>query len=212
MSKFNYLIGFFKNLTNTRISKFALVDNYSKFHATSRICRKVKTIKSNIHAFTYISPCTEIVYANIGKFCSIGPECIIGLPSHSFNNISTSPIFTSKNNSTKYQWTHKNTYNEFKQINICNDVWIGSRVIVMGGVKIGNGAIIGAGAIVTKDVPDYTVVAGIPAKIIKYRFSKEIIDLLLKIKWWNMPDKKIKKNIQFFQKDNFSVEDLKTIN
>ena len=82
---------------------------------------------------------------------------------------------------------------------IGNDVWIGERVMVMGGVKIGNGAVVGAGAIVTKDVPPYAIVAGVPAKVIRYRFSAEVIDELERIEWWNVNDKLLKENIAKFQ-------------
>ena len=77
-------------------------------------------------------------------------------------------------------------------INIENDVWIGAYSTIMSGVKIGNGAVIGASSVVTKDIPPYAIVAGNPAKIIKYRFTEEQIVSLLKIEWWNWDEYKIK--------------------
>ena len=85
-----------------------------------------------------------------------------------------------------------------KKVIIGNDVWIGENVTLLPSVKIGNGAIISAGSIVTKDVPDYAIVGGVPAKIIKYRFSKEEIKILNDIKWWEWPNEKIKQNINYF--------------
>lgn len=85
---------------------------------------------------------------------------------------------------------------------IGNDVWIGYDAIIMPGVKIGDGAIIGTRAIVTNDVPPYTIVGGIPAKVIKKRFSDDIILKLLKIKWWDWPNEKIKANIKHIQSGN----------
>ncbi len=82
---------------------------------------------------------------------------------------------------------------------IGNDVWIGYDAIIMSGVKIGDGAIIGTRAIVTNDVPPYTIVGGIPAKVIKKRFGDDIILKLLKIKWWDWPYEKIKANIKYIQ-------------
>jgi serine acetyltransferase len=79
----------------------------------------------------------------------------------------------------------------------------------MGGVHIGDGAIIGAGSIVTKDIPAYAVAAGVPAKVIRYRFEETIIEKLLTMKWWNMPEEKLKKNIELFQTENFNLSDLK---
>ncbi|MFT5875037.1 MAG: virginiamycin A acetyltransferase [Clostridium sp.] len=81
-------------------------------------------------------------------------------------------------------------------------MWIGYDAIIMAGVKIGDGAIIGTRAIVTNDVPPYTIVGGIPAKVIKKRFNDDIIFKLLKIKWWDWPDEKIQANIQHIQLGN----------
>lgn len=85
-----------------------------------------------------------------------------------------------------------------KQVIIGNDVWIGADVTIMGGVRIGNGAVVAAGALVAKDVPPYAIVGGNPAKVIKYRFSPEVIDKLQKLKWWNWPVDKIKEAIPLF--------------
>lgn len=102
-------------------------------------------------------------------------------------------------------FTHKS---EDERVFIGNDVWVGSHVLVKGGVHIGNGACVAAGAVVVKDVPPYAIVGGVPAKVIRYRFSPEIIQRLLELKWWNWDEKKLKDNISFFQRDNFSVNDV----
>lgn len=85
-----------------------------------------------------------------------------------------------------------------KPIEIGNDVWIGANVVILPGVKIGDGAILAAGAIVTKDVEPYAIVGGVPAKHIKYRFPEEMRKSFLRIKWWNWPVKKIKENLELF--------------
>ena len=123
--------------------------------------------------------------------------------------ISTSPIFTERTNATGKSWINKNLFKSSKKTHIGNDVWIGYGALIKSGVKIGDGAIIGAGAVFTKDVPSYTIVGGIPARHIRKRFSENIINILLEIKWWNMPDKLIKKNIHLFQKENLTIEELK---
>lgn len=92
-----------------------------------------------------------------------------------------------------------------------NDVWIGSRVMVVGGVTIGDGAVIAAGAVVTKDVPPYAVVGGAPAKVIKYRFSEDIVKFLEELEWWNLPESELKKHIELFQTEGVKIGDLKRL-
>ncbi len=82
---------------------------------------------------------------------------------------------------------------------IGNDVWIGYEAIIMAGVTVGDGAIIGTRAVVTKDVPPYTIVGGVPAKVIRKRFSDDVISTLLEAKWWDWPEEKIKKHISDIQ-------------
>jgi acetyltransferase-like isoleucine patch superfamily enzyme len=207
-----YLLGLINNFFNVRISKLALIDNKSTFDKTARVCRHVKIINSNIGGFTYVASKTQILEGNIGKFCSIASDCRIGLASHSLNYISTSPIFTSKNNATKYQWIQRDMFEEIQKVNIGNDVWIGIGSIIMGGVSVGDGAVVAAGAIVTKDVPPYSIVAGVPAKVIKYRFEKEIIEFLSEVSWWDWPIDKLKNKLNFFSMDSFNMSDLKELN
>ena len=84
----------------------------------------------------------------------------------------------------------------------------GGNISYIPGVKIGDGAVIAAGAVVVKDVPPYAIVGGVPAKIIRYRFSPEIIEKLLELKWWNLDDEILKEKIGFFQKDNICIDDV----
>jgi hypothetical protein len=87
---------------------------------------------------------------------------------------------------------------------IQNDVWIGAKSTIMSGVKISNGSVVGAGSVVTKDVPPYAIVAGNPAKVVKYRFSEEQIEKLLSIAWWNWDEQKIKDNAMDMWSDNIN--------
>lgn len=133
----------------------------------------------------------------IGKFCSVacGAKFIFNSANHTLKSLSTYPFplffeeWESDRTKVAESWDNKG------DIVIGNDVWIGYEAVIMSGVTIGDGAIIGTRAVVTKDVPPYTIVGGVPAKPIRKRFSDEIIARLLDVKWWNYSDERIKANI-----------------
>jgi carbonic anhydrase/acetyltransferase-like protein (isoleucine patch superfamily) len=108
--------------------------------------------------------------------------------------VSSSPFFY-KNEKLSKDRTY---FEEYRQTIIGNDVWIGARAILIDGITVGDGAVIGAGAVVTKDVPPYAIVGGVPAKIIKYRFEPEVIEFLLASQWWNKDRSWIEENISLF--------------
>ncbi len=145
---------------------------------------------------TYSAP--DLYVANpeetvIGSFTSIGNGVRLGHGTHPQSYLSTSPYFYL--NWLKYKTSLTPTHGEWEHlapIRVGSDVWIGDNVVVKNGVTIGHGAIIGAKALVTKDVPPYAVMGGVPAKILKYRFTADIIEKLLKLKWWTLPNYQIK--------------------
>lgn len=188
-------------LFSKNISRFALIDSKSQISKNSKINRFVKIIKSSIDDYSYVGPSSVLTNCEVGKFCSISNYVLVGPSLHPINHISTSPIFYSPQNGTGTQWTHKATYDDFPpRTYIANDVWIGLNVIIMGGLKIGNGAIIAANAVVTKDIPPYSIVAGMPAKIIKYRFDDKTIERFENLDWWNYPDDFLKENLEILSK------------
>ena len=145
----------------------------------------------------------------IGKFCSIacGAKFLFNSANHTLSSLSTYPfpLFFEEWGLEKKDVT--NAWDNEGDIVIGNDVWIGYEAVVLAGVTIGDGAIIGTRAVVTKNVPPYTIVGGVPAKPIKKRFSEETISALLEIQWWNWSKERIARNIGAIQCGN--IEQLK---
>lgn len=139
--------------------------------------------------FSYVSPGCTAANRNsrIGKYCSIGANVALGVSQHPTNWLSTSPVFYMKR---LFGFPHDGIENYVENnlvapVTICNDVWIGCRAIIMDGITIGDGAIVAAGAVVTKDVPPYAIVGGVPARVIRYRFDEQTIKDLTIQKWWD---------------------------
>ena len=162
---------------------------------------------STVGDYTFISRNSWISKTEIGKFCSVGPNWVCGWGIHPVDGISTSPMFysTLKQNGMTLSGTDK--VQERKPIKIGNDVFIGMNVTILDGVKVGDGAVIGAGCVVSKDVPPYAIVVGCPMQILRYRFSEDTIAKLLKIKWWDWPQDRLREvEKHFFDVDDFVNE------
>lgn len=177
---------------NIKVGDYTIYNDY---------CNDPKDFEKNNVLYQYPINNDKLI---IGKFCSIACKAKFLMTSgnHTSKSLSTYtfPIFYEE---WGLEFSHiTDAWDNKGDIVIGNDVWIGYDAIIMSGVKIGDGAIIGTRAIVTNDVPPYTIVGGIPAKIIKKRFSDDIISKLLKIKWWDWTDEEIQANIQHIQVGN----------
>ncbi|WP_139891443.1 CatB-related O-acetyltransferase [Bacillus sp. D386] len=152
--------------------------------------------KTTIGDYTYFSANCSIMHANIGSFCSIGPDSKIGLGSHPTDFISTSPIFYSTSKVVNnINWVDRDYHVEFKKVNIRDNVWLGANVFIMNDIEIGEGAICAAGSVITKDVPPYSIVGGIPAKVLKYRFDANTIEQLLELRLYQRSEEWLKENL-----------------
>ena len=141
----------------------------------------------------------------IGRYCAIAPNSRFLSANHRMNWAGMQVRFYKEIVGAPFCGENKGG------IEVGSDVWVGTRVIITPGVRVGDGAVIGAGSIVTKDVPPYSITAGNPAKHRRYRFSSEIIEQLLSLKWWDWPIDRIKRNRKFFTTDLNSVSDLNSI-
>jgi len=152
----------------------------------SHIMKNCLINSSTIGKYSYTGPNCIIQNTTIGNYCSIANDVMCGLGNHPLDSFSTSPLFYRKDNPLKVEITEdKDLSFEYKPITIGNDVWIGAKATILDGVTIDNGAVVAAGAVVSKDVPPYAIVAGVPAKIIRYRFDIEKIEALNASEWWN---------------------------
>lgn len=152
---------------------------------------------SKIGSYSYVGRNSLVQNTTIGKFCSIANDVFIGLGTHPISRFSTSPLFYNRYNTFKIELIETDLQVvEYKPIIIGNDVWIGARAILLDGVTVGHGAIIAANSVVTRDVPPYAIVGGVPARVLKYRFHEASIAKLLELNWWDWPIEKIKDRIE----------------
>ena len=203
-----YIKGWCKSLFNKRISSLSLVHENCNISPNAVVYLQARISAVTLGDYSYIGRGTIIHNTTIGRFCSISDFCVIGLPGHSINTISTSSLFSGVNNGTKSSWVKKDMPHHQVDVKIGNDVWIGYRAMIPSNVTIGDGAVIAAGAVVVKDVPPYAVVGGVPAKVIKYRFSQDVIAKLTELSFWNKTDEELQKNIELFQKEDLTISDL----
>jgi acetyltransferase-like isoleucine patch superfamily enzyme len=162
-----------------------------KISSKSKIEAGTECYFTNMDKYSFCGYNCLINYAQIGSFTSIANGVIIGGNNHPLNWASMSPVFYSDKDSLNYKFSIFEKNPPVLTI-IGSDVWIGQNVIIKQGLTIGHGSVIGMGSVVTKDVLPYQVVAGNPAKFIKYRFSTEIIADLLSLKWWSFDVDRIK--------------------
>ncbi len=160
-----------------------------KLGARVKVKRGVElSSRVSIGDYSYIQNGTMIESGSIGRFCSIGPFCQIGLAQHPLHFLSTSPQLYGKSNI----FSKPSTWDAYTTPPVIeDDVWIGGNAIILQGIRIGCGAIIAAGAVVTKDVDPYTIVGGIPARKIRDRFDQELRTYLLSVRWWELPTDKL---------------------
>lgn len=185
----------------SKVSPLTLIKG-SKLSKKCSILSGTRFYNSSIDDYSYIGRGCFIEHTKIGKFCSIADKCNIGLASHPISWVSTSPVFCSGKNVLKANFADA-PYKTIKNTIIENDVWIGMNACIMAGVNIGTGAIIGAGAIVTKDVEPYAIVGGNPAKLIRFRFDESQVQYLLKTKWWDWGEDKLRSESKLF--DNIEM-------
>lgn len=168
----NVRVGMLSTIINSQIGDYARVGEFNKIN------------NSTLGMFSYTGSNTRLQNCKIGNYTSISWNVTIGPPEHKLDEITThtfsyDPVWDVVDNELYDQFS--------KPCEVGHDVWIGANVVILRGAKVGTGAIIGAGAVVTKDIPDYAIAVGVPARVIKYRFPRDVIKHITRSKWWEYP-------------------------
>lgn len=200
--KFDFSVGFGRN---------CYFEGMNKLHANSYF-------EGNLGLGSYIGP-NSYILGEIGRYSSIAPyvKVIHGRHPYTAPYTSTNPIFYSLQKQNGVTFTKESRFDEFVffdkekkiPISIGNDCWIGERALLIGGIKIGDGAVVLAGAVVTKDVPPYSIVGGVPSKIVKYRYDNQTVEFLLKFKWWEKDVNWLSKNINLMNNIELLIKSTK---
>lgn len=183
--KHHLKLGFYSTIKNTELGENIFIGN------------SCSILNSKIGNNSFCNTNTNIINTIIGKFTSIGSNVSICVGAHPTNFVSTHPAFYA-NNKAFETFADKLYFDELSRIKIGNDVWIGSNSTILGNVTLGDGSIVAYGAVVTKNVLPYSIVGGIPAKFLKFRFGDEIVKRLLEIKWWELNESFLKDNFKLF--------------
>ncbi len=178
----------------------------SKFEGANKIWYESEFV-GNMGYGSYIG-CNSKIHASIGRFTSIASGCktVSGIHPTTFPYVSTSPMFFSLLNQTGKTFANNQTFVEEKFANeenkipviIGSDCWICENVTIIAGVTIGDGAVVLTNAVVTKNIPPYAIVSGVPAKTMKYRYDDETIKFLLDTQWWKKDVEWLKNHVEFF--------------
>lgn len=182
--------------------------NNSNIHKTAKVGAYSSMTDSSMGKYSYIGDNTLVSCTNIGSFTSISSNCAIGGGAHPMEWVSTSPVFTSHRSILRFNFA-KHKYEPYKRTEIGNDVWVGAHCLIKSGVKISDGAVVGMGSVVTKDIGPYEIWAGNPAHLIRKRFSDDVISDLLKSEWWNWDDNKIQKYADLFNDTSKFINEIR---
>ncbi len=173
----------------------AAIGDYVEIHE----CVQVRD--SSVGDYSYIQEYSALLNADLGRFCAIAAMGRIGAPNHPYERVTQHRL----SYTPEYYWPSQKRDAAFfmhrsaDRCHIGNDVWMGHGAIVLPGVTVGDGAVVAAGAVVTRDVEAYTIVAGVPAKPIKRRFGRAIAERLQELAWWNWPHEAIEFAVADFQ-------------
>ncbi|WP_180271567.1 CatB-related O-acetyltransferase [Fredinandcohnia onubensis] len=180
----------------------------SKINESARVAPGTHLVNVTIGRYSYIGRNTAINNTDIGQFCSIAGDCKIGGSSHPLDWVSTSPVFHEGRNIMGKNFSN-HPYKTTIKTTIGNDVWIGSNCLIKSGVKIMDGAVVGMGSVVTKDIGPYEIWAGNPAKLIRKRFNEVTATKLLETEWWDLDEEALYNASKSFNEINKFINETR---
>jgi acetyltransferase-like isoleucine patch superfamily enzyme len=178
----------------------ARVDWTSRLGSRVVVASGASVLGTTVGRHTYFGENSLVIHSSIGSFCSIAPQVIIGGGTHPSRDwVSTSPVFYSRRHNPRLAGVDIESFTENMPTFIGDDVWLGYASIILPGVKVGTGAIVAAGAVVTRDVAPYEIVAGVPARAVRARFTEDEINWLLnECRWWQWDEELLEKMTPHF--------------
>lgn len=182
-----------------RLAARTRVDRSTRLEHAIELKTGAAIFGSQIGQRSYFGEHTLVIHAEIGSYCSIAPHVIIGGGVHPVDRVSTSPFtYGSATGLAVRALPPPPDFAENPKTVIGHDVWIGYAAVILPGVRIGDGAVVAAGAVVSRDVPPYAIVAGVPARLQRLRFSPEEIAWLQQTEWWRWPEQKLQQWLPYF--------------
>jgi hypothetical protein len=172
----------------------------STFGAYCEVGARTKVAESSFADYAYVANDADIIYTTVGRFCSIAAHTRINPGNHPLERVAlshftyrSSAYGLGEDDAAFFDWRRTS------RVSLGNDVWIGHGAVVLAGVTLGNGAAIGAGAVVSHDVPPFAIAVGVPAKLLRFRFPPEIVEVLERIAWWNWPREQLAAGLTDFR-------------